>query len=153
MGGDVIRQAGLVVLLGVLSLGCAAGEPENDASTTDSVVAMSDLETSPGEAAQPAVKTGDPFDTFGVDTNVVTAMVAETPVWLINQSAQALIVTASGGAESVVVDTVGAADSTYVKISTRALVLELSARTSEGVPMGKVSLPMDSKTRRAAFPH
>ena len=150
---DVIRTVGFVFLLGALTLACAAGESETDASTTDSVVVVSGLETSPEESTQPAVSTGDPFDSFGVDTNVVKATVDETAVWLVNQSAQALIVTASGGAESVVVDTVGAADSAYVKISTRALTLELSGRTAEGVPMGTITLPMDLTTRRAAFPH
>ena len=150
---DVIRTVGFVFLLGSSTLGCAAGEPETDASTTDSVVVVSGLETSPDESTQPAVNTGDPFDSFGVDPNVVKATVDETAVWLVNQSAQPLIVTASGGAESVVVDTVGAADSAFVNISTRAHTLELSAHTAEGVPMGRVTLPMDSTTRRAAFPH
>jgi hypothetical protein len=52
----------------------------------------------------------------------------------------------------VVVDTVGASDSTFVRINSRALTLELSARTFEGIPMGTVALPMDSKNGRAAFP-
>ena len=150
---DVIRAVGFVFLLGASILGCAAGEPEIDAPTTESVVMVSDLETSPDKSTQPVVNSSDPFDSFGVDTNVVKTTVGETPLWLVNRSAQALIVTASGGAESVVVDTVGAADSAYVKISTRALTLELSARTAEGVPMGTITLPMDSTTRRAAFPH
>jgi hypothetical protein len=149
----VIRTVGFVFLLGAWTLGCAAGEPETDASTTDSVVLVSDLESSPDESTQPVVNNADPFGAFGVDTNVVKAMVGETPLWLVNLSAQPLIVTASGGAESVVVDTVGAADSAYVKISTRAHTLELSARTAEGVPMGTITLPMGSTTRRAAFPH
>jgi hypothetical protein len=114
---------------------------------------VSDLETGPDKSTQPVVNSIDPFDSFGVDTNVVKTTVDQTAVWLVNRSAQPLIVTASGGAESVVVDTVGAADSAYVMISTRAITLELSARTSEGVPMGTVTLPMDSTTRRAAFPH
>lgn len=150
---DVIRTVGFVFLLGASTLGCAAGEPQTAASTTDSVVVVSGLETSPDEPTQPVVKKGDPFDSFGVDRNVVKTTVDETAVWLVNQSAQPLIVTASGGAESVVVDTVGAADSAYVKISTRALTLELSARTAEGVPMGTITLAMDLTTRRAAFPH
>jgi hypothetical protein len=149
----VIRAVGFVFLLGASTLSCAAGEPTTDAPTTDSVVMVSDLETSPDMSTQPVIKTRDPFDSFGVDTNGVRTTVYETAVWLVNQSAQPLIVTASGGAESVVVDTVGAADSAYVMISTRALTLELSARTSEGLPMGTVTLPMDSTTRRAAFPH
>ena len=150
---DVIRTVGFVFLLGASTLGCAGGEPETIASTTDSVVVVSDLETSPAESTQPVAKTGDPFHSFGVDTNVAKTTVGETPLLLVNQSAQPLIVTASGGAESVVVDTVGAADSAYVKISTRALTLELLARTSEGVPMGTITLPMDSTTGRVAFPH
>ena len=150
---DVIRTVGFVFLLGASTLGCAAVESETAASATDSVVVVSDLETSPDESTQPVLKTGDPFDLFGVDTNVVKTIIGKTSLWLVNQSAQPLIVTASGGAESVVVDTVGAADSAYVKISTRAHTLELSARTSEGVPMGTITLPMDSTTGRVAFPH
>lgn len=76
----------------------------------------------------------------------------ETPVWLVNQSSQPLVVTARGGAETVVVDTVAAADSAFVRINTRALTLELSARTTEGVAMGTVALSMDSEPKRAAFP-
>ncbi|MCL7959269.1 MAG: hypothetical protein M8861_03655, partial [marine benthic group bacterium] len=57
---DVIRAVGFVFLLGALTLGCAAGEPETDASTTDSVVLVSDLESSPDESTQPVVKNADP---------------------------------------------------------------------------------------------
>jgi len=63
-----------------------------------------------------------------------------------------MIVTANGGAESVVVDTLEAADSVLVSIDSRARSIELTARTLEGRPGGTVRLPMDSETKRAAFP-
>jgi rRNA processing protein Gar1 len=145
-----MRPVGFVLIC-VMGLACA----ENDATgavATDSVSVVSDVKTGPDGVTQVTGNALNPFDVFGVSGNDVAATVRETPLWLVNQSTQALIVTARGGAAGVVVDTVGPADSTYVKISTRALTLELSARTSDEVPMGVVTVPMDSKTRRAAFP-
>jgi len=144
----VIRAAVIGVLISAFGLGCAAEDGTMDASATDSIAVGAS-----GDGRQDKVKTQDPFDDFGLRTNDVAATDRETPVWLVNQSAQRLIVTAWGGTENVVVDTVGASDSTFVRINTRALTLELSARTPNGVPMGTVSLPMDSRPKRAAFPH
>lgn len=149
----MIRAAVIGVLLSALVLGCAEENGTIDAAATDSVAVAAGVEVASGDGEQHTVGTGDPFDDFRLNRNDVAATDMETPVWLVNQSAQRLIVTAWGGAESVVVDTVGASDSTFVRISTRALTLELSARTPNGVPMGTVSLPMDSRPRRAAFPH
>jgi hypothetical protein len=149
----MIRTVGFIALIGVVGLACAEPNTPIDASATDSFAVVSLSETSPGACPQVVVTRPDPFYDFGVTTNDVVATIVEAPVWLVNESPQPLIVTAWGGAESVVVDTVAAADSAFVRISTRALTLELSARTSDGVAMGTVALPMDSRPRRAAFPH
>jgi len=150
---DVIRPVVCIVGLGVLCTACVDSEDIIDASATGSVAVASQLETGPDASPQVNASTADPFGDFGVDSNGVSATVMETPVWLVNQSRQPLIITARGGAATVVVDTVAAADSAFVRINTRALTLELSARTSGGVAMGTVVLPMDSEPRRAAFPH
>ncbi|MBT8479371.1 MAG: hypothetical protein KJO06_10675 [Gemmatimonadetes bacterium] len=63
-----------------------------------------------------------------------------------------MIVTAAGGAERVLVDTVGVADSVLVSIETRAGTIELTARTAAGASLGLITLPMDSAPKRAAFP-
>lgn len=147
----MVRAVGFIVLIGLIGMaGLACHQPDSvvDALATDSVAPAS-----PDESRQVVVAEDDPFDDFGVTTTDVAATITQTPVWLVNQSPQSLVITAWGGAESVVVDTVAAADSAFVRISTRALTLELSARTSDGVAMGTVALPMDSRPRRAAFPH
>ena len=149
----MIRAAVIGVLISAFALGCAAEDGTMDASATDATIVGAGIEEASADGAQDEVTTQDPFDDFGLRTNDVAATDQETPVWLVNQSAQRLIVTAWGGTENVVVDTVGASDSTFVRINTRALTLELSARTPNGVPMGTVSLPMDSRPKRAAFPH
>lgn len=149
----MIRAAAIGVLISAFVLGCADEDGTMDASATDSIAVGAGIEGASGDGAQDEVKMRDPFDDFGLRINDVSATDRQTPVWLVNQSAQRLIVTAWGGTENVVVDTVGASDSTFVRINTRALTLELSARTSNGVPMGTVALPMDSRPKRAAFPH
>jgi hypothetical protein len=75
-----------------------------------------------------------------------------TPVWIINNCRTSLIITAAGGAATVLVDTLGAADSVLVRIETMADSIALSARTAEGEPMGSIALAMDSEPKRAAFP-
>lgn len=142
-----------LVLICVMALGCAEPDAPTVAVATDSVAAVSDVETGPDSVTQVAGKSPDPFDAFGLGTTDVAATLRETPLWLVNESTQTLIVTARGGAASVVVDTVGAADSTFVKITTTALTLELSARTSEGVVVGTVDLSLDARPGRVAFPH
>jgi hypothetical protein len=136
----------------MMGLGCAEQDTATVAVATDSVAAVSDIEAGPDSVTQVSGNEAHPFDAFGLDTNDVAATLRETPLWLVNESTQTLIVTARGGAASVVIDTVGAFDSTFVRINTRALTLELSARTSTGVPMGTVALPMDAGFKRAAFP-
>lgn len=148
----MIRRTGFIVWIGAMCAACSDSKTM-DASTTDSVAMASQLE--PGLEVPPQVNANavDPFADFGVVRNDAAATAQETPLWLVNQSRQPLIITARGGAATVVVDTVAAADSAFVRINTRALTLELSARTSGGVAMGTVVLPMDSEPRRAAFPH
>ena len=147
----MLRPVGFALIC-ITGLACAQPDASTVAVATDSVGSVSDFETGPDSISQVAVSERDPFGAFGLSSNDVTATVWEIPLWLVNESTQTLIVTARGGAASVVVDTVGAADSTLVKINTRALTLELSARTSEGIAVGTMTVPMDSKTRRAAFP-
>ncbi|MGB5527506.1 MAG: hypothetical protein WBN79_11630 [Gemmatimonadota bacterium] len=150
---EVIRPVGFCVWIAMLCAACAETDPLIDASATDSVLVASQLETGPEVSPQVDASEADPFGDFGVDTNGAAATAQETPVWLVNQSRQPLIITARGGAATVVVDTVAASDSAFVRINTRALTVELSARTPGGVAMGTVVLPMDSEPRRAAFPH
>ena len=148
---DRIRPVGFSIWIGLLCVACA--DSDTAASTTNSVAVASQLETGPDVAPQVDARELDPFGSFGVKSNGAAATARETPLWLINQSRQPLIITARGGAETVVVDTVAAADSAFVRINTRALTVELSARTSAGVAMGTVVLSLDSVPKRAAFPH
>lgn len=148
----MIRRIGFIVCIGVTCTACSDFKTM-DASTTDSVAVASQLRAGSEASTQVVASEADPFDDFGFGTNGAAATAQETPVWLVNQSREPLIITARGGAATVVVDTVAAADSAFVRINTRALTLELSARTSGGVAMGTVVLPMDSEPRRAAFPH
>ena len=150
---SVKRTTGFVVLISILVLGCTPEDTPIDAAATDSVATMYNLETSPVEELQLPANTEDPFAAFGQANNDVAATTSETPVWLVNRTTQPVIITAQGGAERVLIDTIGAADSALVKINTRALTVEISARTSEGVTLGTVVLPMDSEPKRVAFPH
>ena len=124
-----------------------------NAAATDSVAAIDELESSPGNDSQVPAKNEDPFAAYGLGDNDVAATSSETPVWLVNETTRPLIVTARGGAERVLIDTVEAADSSLVMVNTRARTVEVSARTSEGVTIGTVALPMDSEPKRVAFPH
>ncbi len=146
-------MAVFVVALCIHGVGCTTDDAPIDAVATDSVVATIDPEISPHTGTQVNQTNNDPFGIFTVEaaTDVATTVLT-TPVWLINESPQAMIVTANGGAESVVVDTLEAADSVLVSIDSRARSIELTARTLEGRPGGTVRLPMDSETKRAAFP-
>jgi hypothetical protein len=115
----VIRATVFAVLLSAVGVGCAGGDATIDASATAAVVLEGGFQAAPGDDTQENVKTSDPFDDFGLSRNAVATTDRETPVWLVNQSPQSLIVTAWGGAENVVVDTVGASDSTFVRWSCR----------------------------------
>jgi len=148
----VKRTTGLVVFSMLISA-CTPQDATIDAATKDSVAAAPDLETSPADGPQSHANTGDPFAGFGLTSNDVAATTSETPVWLVNETTRPLIVTARGGAERVLIDTIEAADSSFVMINTRARTVEVSARTSEGVTMATVALPMDSEPKRVAFPH
>ena len=147
------RTTGFVVLISIFGSGCTAEDTAIDAEATESVASISELERSPDDESQVSAKSQDPFAGFGLNSNDVAATSSETPVWLVNATNRPLIVTARGGAERVLIDTIGAADSALVKINTRARTVEVSARTSEGVTLGTVALPMDSEPKRVAFPH
>ena len=147
------RTKGFVVLISLLGSGCTAQDTAIDAAATESVASISELERSPDDESQVSAKTQDPFVGFGLVSNDVAATSSETPVWLINRTTRPVIITAQGGAERVLIDTIGAADSALVKINTRARTVDVSARTSEGVTLGTVALPMDSEPKRVAFPH
>ncbi len=147
-------MTGFIVLLTLAGPGCSPSVATTDALATDSVVATSSEEISQDNEPQATVRNEDPFGGFGLETTAdAAATISETPVWLINGSNRSLIVTARGGAGSVVIDTIDAADSVLVTIDTRAHTVELVARTPDGVPMGTLALPMDSEPKRAAFPH
>jgi len=124
-----------------------------NAAATDSVAPIAELERSAGNESQVPAMNADPFAAYGLDDNDVATTSSETPVWLVNETTRPLIVTARGGAERVLIDTVEAADSALVMVNTRARTVEVSARTSEGVTIGTVALPMDSEPKRVAFPH
>lgn len=146
-------MAVFVVALCIYGVGCRQDGATIDAPATDSVAVTMDQEISPDTGAQAKQTNDDPFGVFTVEaaTDVATTILT-TRVWLINESRQALIVTANGGAESVVVDTLEAVDSVLVSIDTRARSIDLTARTFEGLPGGTIQLSMDSETQRAAFP-
>jgi len=149
-------KSGMAVYLLALSIygvGCANDDATIDAVATDSVAVPMNEEISPDTTAQLKQTNDDPFGIFTVETTEdVSTTIVTTPVWLINASPQALIVTANGGAASVVVDTLEAADSVLISIDTRARSIDLSARTLEGRPGPTIKLSMDSETKRAAFP-
>jgi len=147
-------MSGVIVLLTLAGPACSPSDETTDALATDSVVATSSEEIKRDNEPQATVRNEDPFGEFGMEASTdAAATISETPVWLINGSNRSLIVTARGGAGSVVIDTIDAADSVLVTIDTRAHTVELVARTPDGVPMGTLALPMDSEPKRAAFPH
>lgn len=150
---SVRKTTGFVLSMSILASGCTEQDRRLDAVATDSVATISELERTSADEPQLPTNAEDPFAGFGLSPNDVAATSVETPVWLVNETTRALIVTARGGAERVVIDTVAAADSALVELNTRARTLEISARTYEGVTVGTVSLPMDSEPKRAAFPH
>lgn len=141
---------------------CGTGaDGAGDASAADATVS---LETSPPApdtlldsvtVAEPEITTNtdDPFRVFGLESQVlVDATIDTTAVWLVNELASALVVTAEGGAGAVVIDTIGPADSVLVQIETRAAFVQLSARTSADEPAGTASLRADGTPARVAFP-
>lgn len=142
-----------VLIVCMLSAACADSEPMIDAVATDTVATANTLEITLDKVAQLQTYTDDPFGGFELrSSNDAIATERTTAVWLINRGSTPLIVTAVGGAEPVIVDTVAAADSAFVRIRTRAASIELSAETSDGQPGGTATLPMDSEPKRAAFP-
>lgn len=146
-------MAVFVVALCIHGVACTTVDETIDAVATDSVAATMDPEISPDTGAQTNQTVEDPFGGFTVETtDDVSTTIQTTAVWLINESPQAMIVTANGGAASVVVDTLEAADSVLVSIDSRARSIELTGRTLEGRPGGTIQLSMDSETKRAAFP-
>ena len=145
--------SGLVVLVAFGTIGCSAPDPAIDAPATTSAVeeepeaggAVSDYVTADPE---------DPFAAFGfpADQNAASTTNRLTPVWLINGSDGAAIISGRGGAESVVLDTLGAADSVLVRIETRADTVVLEALSEGGAFLGTVAVPMDAQPQRVAFP-
>lgn len=145
--------AGCIVLMG-LSTSCTGGAEQSDAMATDSVATTLTSDSTQAEQAEVVNPRDDPFVVYGIPVaDDEPADLAARFVWLVNESAEPMIVRASGGAESVVVDTVRAADSVLVKLATRAPAVEITARTPHGVQLGNVTLAMDPDTARAAFPH
>jgi hypothetical protein len=71
---------------------------------------------------------------------------------MINHASESVVVSARGGAGSVVLDTIGAADSVLVRIDTRARTVVLEALAPGSVSLGTVAVPMDSEPKRVAFP-
>ena len=142
-----------VLALCIYSIGCKPDNGAIDATATDSTAVAMSQENSTDVRTQEAKPKDDPFAVFAVESPTdVAATIASTPVWLVNESPQALIVTANGGADDVVVDTLGAGDSVLVSLDTRARWIELTARTLQGRPGGTMRLPVDSEAKRAAFP-
>ena len=139
------------LMLSVLILACA-DHAEIDAVATETTPAP-EFVNNQHESSQVQRSEDDPFLVFGMHKQeAASATIISTYVWLVNQSRISLIVTAAGGSETVLVDTLGAADSVLVRIETRADSVALSARTPEGMSMGSITLSMDSKPKRAAFP-
>ena len=142
-----------LLLAGMLASACSPVDRQIDAVATDSAFMSQVPETTGDDSLEVNPNPDDPFRVFGrTDLNDVDATITETPVWLVNESREPLIVTAHGGAAIVVVDTVAAADSVLVRIETRADSVELSARTFAGGSRGRTVLPMDAEPIRASFP-
>jgi hypothetical protein len=74
------------------------------------------------------------------------------PIWLINRSRDDLIVEASGGAGTVVVDTVPGLDSALVRLETRASQVSLTGLAMDGGRVGEAVIPVTRDTVRIAFP-
>jgi len=149
------------MLPALLASGACSGRADTDesnAGATNSpdtpVTAVEPVQGS-GTAVDPelSANTEDPFHMFGLaSASDVDATVDTTSVWLINEGPTALVVTAEAGAESVVIDTIPAADSVRVRIATRGSWVRLSATTAEGEPVGTTSLRADGQAGRVAFP-
>ena len=148
----VRRIAGSLLLVGTCALGCSETESSIDAVATDLAAPATEHEISQDTAMEPAGSVEDPLEVFGLSAPTDAAATIVTPVWLINRSRDALIVSAAGGAATVIVDTVSASDSVLVRIATPADSVVLSARTIRGIFMGRVGLLMDAEKKRAAFP-
>jgi hypothetical protein len=74
------------------------------------------------------------------------------PLWVVNHSDGDMSLEASAGAGSVVVDTVPAGDSVFVRLETRATEVALNGRRIEGGELGEVSVSVTEDTVRIAFP-
>jgi len=147
----------LLVAPGACTNGDGDGD-ENDAGATtslDSPRTAADALLDSGLVEQPEVdvNTNDPFRVFGLESQeVVDASIDTTSVWLVNELASAVVVTAEAGAGAVTLDTIPPADSVLVRIETRAAFVQLSAGTTEGEPAGTQSLRADGGPARVAFP-
>lgn len=146
------RTPRFLLLFGIWIVGCSEPEPvpSVDAVATDSAVQATDHES--GGAEDSEVEAAEPFQVFGLSTPRDAAATTITPVWLINGTRETLVVSAVAGAATVIVDTVRRSDSVLVRLETPADSVLLSARTTEGVNVGRVALSMDAETKRAAFP-
>ena len=141
------------LMLAAVSLGCNDQSHTIDAVATDSLGSIEELDNGIEQPEEVLRNSDDPFQVFGLrEEPDAQATISWTHVWLINNSRASLIITAAGGAATVLVDTLDAADSVLVRLETKADSVALSARTPEGVSMGSVALPMDSEPKRAAFP-
>lgn len=148
----VWKRTGYLMFSFVLVLACADHKRTIDAVATDSL-SLVGLDDDVEKPVQVQHNSDDPFLVFGMQPSVdALATIVSTDVWLVNHSRVSIIITAAGGAETVLVDTLAATDSVRVTIETRADSVAISARTREGVSMGSIAVPMDSKPRRAAFP-
>lgn len=144
------RTARFLLLFAIWILGCSETEPPIDVVATDVAVQATDQETGGAEDAE--VSETEPFQVFGLSSVRDAAATTITPVWLINGTRETLVVSAVAGAATVIVDTVRRSDSVLVRLETPADSVLLSARTTEGMNMGRVALSMDAETKRVAFP-
>jgi len=110
------------------------------------------------EAQEPDLPTPldaeDPFAAFGFSSrSVADTTTRRIAVRVVNRGVGRLIVRADGGAGSVILDTLEAADSARVRLETRADSVRLFATDVTGVEVGSWWLRPDSLEVRAAFPH
>jgi len=139
-------------VLGLIGLACSGPQDSAIALATDSIAPWTP-ETAEVPRSYPLVNKDDPFGVFAVEpTNDAEATSRITPVWMINHASESVVVSARGGAGSVVLDTIGAADSVLVRIDTRARTVVLEALAPGSVSLGTVAVPMDSEPKRVAFP-
>ena len=148
-----MSRRGLIPAL-LAFLGAAACTPETDTSiaiATDSLSAPS-IESDSATPAQSEPAIEDPFLVYGMPGNTdAPTTIVTVPVTLVNSSRGTIIVDASAGAGSVVLDTVPEEDSVLVRIETHADSVQLSARSDQGLPVGFVTLPTRAGPQRAAF--